>query len=257
MNSIEIPAKEIPVRSTCDVVVAGAGMAGIAAAVSAARSGLRTTLVEYFGGPGGIPTTGALCAINGQEWQGSPVVSGFLEEIETRCKNASDAPGRLLTFNNETLKKVLLEVLTEASVDTLFYTQVIDAIRTNNRITHLLTASKSGTEALQGALFVDATGDADLAAMAGCPFEKGRASDGLMQSASLVFHADGVDDSRVIDYFAMYEEWRKLPHDFPIDHIVVNKIPGRPGCYRFNMVHIMRFDGTSRDDLTRARFEGT
>jgi len=252
------PGRDIPVHGRYDVFVAGAGMAGVAAAVSAARDGLRTALVEYFGAPGGIPTTGQLEVISGHKWKEETIVAGFLAEVQSRVADL-DAfrETHMSCYSPEALKRVLLELLEEAGVDTFFYTQLVDVIVEEDRVTHAITASKSGFEAFESKLFVDDTGDGDLAAMAGCPFEKGRKSDGLMQSATLVFRMAGIDTGKAPPPAEMSRIWTTVPHEFPINHIVLMWPPGEGGTVRVNMVHILRFDGTKNTELTRARFEGT
>ena len=258
METLNWPGREIPLRTGYDVFIAGAGIAGVTAAVCAARDGLRTAIVEYFGAPGGIPTTGLLASINGR-WRGEEhVVGGFLLEIEERARKLGGVGGdRATRYEPEKLKQVLLELLEEAGVETFFYAQLIEATREGDRIRHAVVASKSGIEAFESKLFIDATGDADLAAMAGCPYEQGRESDGLVQSGTLVFKMRAIDRLRVPSPEEIHAIWQRVEHDFPIDHVVLAWLPGRDDAVSVNMVHVLRFDGTKNTELTRARFEGT
>ena len=258
MKTIGWAPEKLPVCGEWDVVVAGAGMGGITAAICAARGGLRTALIEYFGIPGGIPTAGLLCCISGQDNEREQVVAGFVKELETRAIEAGvREPDSRSRYEPEGLKRLLLRMLKEAGVEMFFYTQLIGVVRGKDRVTHAVVASKSGVEALQGKLFVDGTGDADLAAMAGAPFEKGRTSDGLMQSCSLVFVADGIDRRRTPEWKDIDALWKEKDPPFPINHVVLTWVPNREGAASFNMVHILRFDGTSNTELTRARLQGT
>jgi len=234
-------------------------MAGVAAAVCAARDGLRAAIVEYFGAPGGIPTSGQLQVISGHKWGGDEkIVGGFLDEVQSRVMALGGfREEHMSCYAPEALKRALLDMLEEAGVDCFFYTQLVDAVTDEDRVTHAVTASKSGFEAFEAKLFVDDTGDGDLAAMAGCPFEKGRESDGLMQSATLVFRMAGVDAAKAPSPGEMNRIWTTVPHEFPINHLVLMWPPDESGTVRVNMVHILRFDGTKNTELTRARFEGT
>jgi len=258
MATLNWPGREISLRTGYDVFVAGAGIAGVAAAVCAARDGLRTAIVEYFGAPGGIPTTGLLGSINGR-WRGEEhVVGGFLIEIEERARKLGGVGGDKATrYEPEKLKQILLDLLEEAGVETFFYTQLIDATREGDRVRHAVVASKSGIEAFESKLFIDDTGDADLAVLAGCPCEQGRESDGLVQSGTLVFKMSGIDRSRAPSPEEIHAIWKRVEHDFPIDHVVLAWLPGREDSVTVNMVHILRLDATRNTELTRARFEGT
>ena len=257
MSALDWPGRKIPAREGYDVFVAGAGMAGVAAAVTAARSGLRTAIIEYFGAPGGMPTTGLLADISGQRRGDEPVVGGFALEVEAGVKRLGGIPDdRPASYDPEKLKQVLLSLLEETGVEAFFYTQLIDAIVEGDRVTHAVVASKSGIEAFEGRLFIDDTGDADLAEMAGCPFEHGREADGLVQSGTLAFKVSGIDRSLAPSDPEINDIWVKLKPDLPINHVVLCRLPGRGGSISVNMVHILRFDGTKNTELTRARFEG-
>ena len=260
MEPLALPSRTVPVRGGYDVFVAGAGLAGVAAAVCAARDDLRVAIVEYFGAPGGMPTSGLLAAVNGQRRGEEHVVDGIAAEMDDRLEaiggRQADAEGRI-RYDPERIKRVLLDMLTEAGVETFLYTHLIDAVTEDNRITHAVVASKSGIEAFEARLFVDDTGDADLAVMAGCPVEQGRESDGLTQSSTLVFKVCGIDAARAPAGAQINEIWVREKPDFPINHVVFSWLPGREGAISVNMVHILRFDGTSNTELTRARLEGT
>ncbi len=261
MTAIAIPEKQVEVVDSFDVLVAGGGMAGVAAAVCAARSGLNVGLIEYFGRPGGIPTSGLLGAVSGAYTEHEIAVAGFAAEVKERvAARGGVSKWWDIVWDPETLTAVLLEMLAESGVKCRFYTQLIDAVKTNDKAQVVIVASKSGIQAIEAKLFVDATGDGDLAAMLECPYEKGRETDGLMQSATLVVKLGGIDRSRAPNTMSEITEiWRKHDYKVPIDHVVANYLH-HPGCdseATLNMVHITRFDATSAEELTRARFEGT
>ena len=260
MNRIILPEKEIEVINNFDVLVTGAGMAGVAAAVCAARSGLNVGLIEYFGKPGGIPTSGLLGCVSGTRMEHEITVAGFTAEVQERLTERGGVGKWDIIWDPEKLTSVLLEMLDESGVKSYFYTQLIDAVKTDNKAEYAVVASKSGMQAIGAKLFIDASGDGDLAMMLGCPYEKGRKSDGLMQSATLVVKLGGIDRKHAPETMTEITKiWRKHSYNVPIDHVVANYLD-HPGCdseATLNMTHITRFNATSNEELTRARFEGT
>lgn len=259
MSYMNMPGKEVEVVSESDVVVIGAGLAGIAAAIIAARSGLKTALIEGTGKPGGIPTTGLLGVVSGFKNEHEKCVAGFPLEVRNRMLEAGGIGVEEHIWDPEILNMVLLEMLAESGVKTFFYTKFIDASAKDEQVDCVFTASKSGMAAMKAKLFIDASGDADVAACVGCPCEKGRESDGLMQSATLVVKIGGIDPSLAPACSDITEIWKRNDYDVPIDHAVVSYIPhwNADSEATINMAHIINFDGTSTTDLTRARFEGT
>jgi len=166
-----------------DVVIAGAGPAGIAAALEAARSGARTAIVERYGCVGGNLTQGYVGPLLGGVCPGT-----IGEEIENRiCPVYGNCP------DFELAKNALIEMLADAGVMVYLQTQVTGADMGGDRIRQIRTEGKFGTIYLQGKVYIDATGDGDLAVMAGCPWEMGRKGDSLIQPTTLMFVIQGVD----------------------------------------------------------------
>ena len=256
MNII-FPVSEIPVTREYDVLVVGAGMSGIAAAVNAARQGLNVGMIESCGRPGGVPVSGLLGVISGCQMEREYVVGGFMRELLER---AARHHGVIEcwgggTFEPEKLSMTLLELLTETRIEVRFYTPLI-AARTEERcLQYAVTASKSGLEAIAARLFVDDTGDGDLAVMAGCPFEMGRPGDGKVQSSSLTFKIGGLERHRIPPVAEITAVWQRHPHRVPTDHAVVTALPD--GDVVVNMTHILNCNCTRTADLTRIRVEGT
>ncbi len=192
------PAHELPITRTCDVLVVGAGPAGLAAAVAAARAGARTLLVERFGYLGGTATASLMACINGFRNQVEPdsvqTVRGIAEELILRLKlvdglgNSPYAqkgyptePGRLqysYAVDTEKLKHTVLTMCIDAGVDLLLHTWFCDAIREGSSVRGVIVENKSGRQALMARVVVDASGDADVAARAGAPFRQIRGSEG-------------------------------------------------------------------------------
>jgi hypothetical protein len=246
-------------ESTYDVFVAGTGLAGIAAAIGAARDGLKVGMAEYFGRPGGVPVSGILGIVSGLRTEDELVSDGFFfRELLERARAVNgvvERPGRGM-FEPEKLSLILLEMLAENGVELSLYTPLIGAEVEGRRIAAAITSSKSGNHRVRARLFVDATGDGDLAAMAGCPYEIGRESDGKVQSSSLTFCIGGIDADRVPPTPEITAIWRRYEHQVPTDHAVVNRLPHGHGAI-LNMTHILDCNCLNDADLLRIRREGT
>ena len=166
-----------------DIVIAGAGPAGIAAALEAARSGLKTALIERYGCVGGNLTLGYVGPLLGKVCSGT-----IAEEIEDAiCAKRGAVP------DFERAKIALTSMLDEAGVDVYLQTSVIGAERIGETIKTVYTVGKFGSLSFSADVFVDATGDGDLAVQSGCRYEMGREGDGLVQPVTLMFVIDGVD----------------------------------------------------------------
>lgn len=186
--------KNVPVLGSYEVVVAGAGPAGICAAVAAARSGARVALVERYGVLGGNLTAGYVGPILGMV--GSGTMRDELMALLGVPEN--DMIGEVgVAHDMEQAKRVLAEFVSCENLDVFLQTPVVDALMAGASLEGLLVATKEGLRAMEGKIVIDATGDGDVAWFAGAPVEKGRA-DGLMQPVTLEFTLDGVDESRAV-----------------------------------------------------------
>ncbi len=193
MNTLRYQ-KEIPVRARYDVVVAGAGPAGVCAAAAAARQGARTALIERYGVLGGNLTAGYVGPILGAVGRGT-----MRDELLALLGvPGNDMIGRTgLVHDFERAKRVLAEFVAKEGVDVFLQAAVCDALPGGGAVEGLLVASKEGLFALRCGVAVDATGDGDLACFAGAEFEKGR-EDGLMQPMTLEFTIANVDERRAL-----------------------------------------------------------
>ena len=197
---ILIPEKTIPVRADADVLVCGGGCSGIAAAVSAARHGARVVLLERWPTVGGMATN---ALVNG--WHRSDrekmVIYGLIEESARRAEKEDwirqdpKYPHAHEThwFDPEGMRIVWHRMLKEAGVKTYCYLNAGEPIIRDGELIGVAADSKTGTCAFTAPLIIDATGDGDVAAKAGVPFEVGRAEDGLVQGMTLVFSLSGID----------------------------------------------------------------
>jgi hypothetical protein len=202
MHHITETSHSLPVVSTCGVLVCGGGPAGVAAALAAARAGASTVLLEAHGCLGGVWTSGSLTwIIDHENKQGvMPEIMARLEAAGGRGLHANGQPNS--GFHPEIMKTVLEAMCIEAGVRIRLYTRVVAALRdpTGQRLTHVITESKSGREAWQATTCIDCTGDGDLAAAAGCGFDMGRPGSGAVQPLSLMALVTGVTDAEAAPY---------------------------------------------------------
>ena len=248
------PARTIPVAAQVDVLVLGAGPAGVGAAVWAGRMGASTLLVEQAGDVGGISTVGLM-----SHWTGN-TRGGFYEEVLDRSADP-DHPELRQTIDPERLKTVYLQLLKEAGVRLRLYTFASDVIMEGDTLRGVILESKSGREAVLAKVIVDCTGDGDVAAKSGAAYVKGRESDGAMQPATLMFKVGGVDTDRAI-FPGSFETLVDVPNGeiqslgkrelpFPAGHVLLYRST-LPGVVTCNMTNVTGIDGTNADDLAAA-----
>lgn len=188
--------REVKVVGSYDTVVCGGGPAGWVAAVSSARAGKKTALVERYGFIGGTATAGYVVPISGFFFNGKRVVGGiaweFVERLEKLDAAFVEYPKGHVSVNPEYYKLVAREMLQEAGVDLYTNSYFADCIKKGNKVTHVIINSKNGFEAIEGKVFIDATGDADLFFRAGAPMMEKKNE---LQPMSMCFVITGVDTS--------------------------------------------------------------
>ena len=168
-NFIHEPSRDLPIAGEYDVIVAGSGPAGVSAAINAGRRGAKVLLLEWNNAVGGISTSGLMSHFTGT------VQSKFYTELLQAMadRNEFSNPGEITKFiDPEQLKNIYLEMLRDAGVTVLLYTFVCGVVMDGNRITGVITESKSGRRVFAAKVFVDGTGDGDVAAFAGVPYFK-------------------------------------------------------------------------------------
>ncbi len=176
-------------RIYADVLVVGGGVAGVAAAIAAAREGANTLLVEKHTCLGGIATSGLVNGIAG-------VIEGLCKEFLDRmeAEGAVLRRPRLPAFDPEKAKYVLEQWVIEEGAGVLYDTYAIDVTVEDDVIKEVIFCNKSGKLAVEAEVVVDATGDADVAAYAGAPVAVGaKEFAGLNMSTTLVFKLAGVN----------------------------------------------------------------
>lgn len=193
MEWITEPEKKIPVIENVDVLVCGGGFAGVAAAVSAAKSGVKVLLLEKYGFLGGLVTAALVITT-------PPLNNGINREIHqrlmsrsvyARCQNSGEED-ELHAIDPEILKYELFALLNESGVDFILHTFIVGCIADGNVIKGVIIESKAGRQAVLARVVVDATGDADIASFAGAPFRLAK------KPMTMMFNLVGVDIKRAL-----------------------------------------------------------
>jgi flavin-dependent dehydrogenase len=194
-----------------DVVVAGAGLTGVVSSIAAAREGAKTLLVEGSGVIGGLITGGRMSKPTG------PVEGGIYREMidRTGARGGADTSTRVSywgpytsIFDPEVMQRVILELLEESGVEVLLHAWIDDVLREEAVVRGVAVHVKSGHKLILAKATVDASGDGDVAALAGAEFAVGRASDGLTQPITSYVRVINVDVVRLARYL------REHPDDF-------------------------------------------
>jgi len=180
-----------------DVVVVGGGPAGICAAVSAAREGVKVALIERYGILGGMMTSGHVHPILGRTGAGT-----MYHEIVELVERGHEDVERVVTRNGseihvdiEEAKAALLKLVSESGADIYLQTPMVEAIMEGDQLIGVLVGTQDGLKVIKAKTFVDATGDGLLAARAGAEYRVGRDSDGKCQPTTLEFTIDHIDES--------------------------------------------------------------
>jgi FAD dependent oxidoreductase len=192
-NEVTEPARKLTVVKETDVIVCGGGPAGIGAALSAARSGAKTTLIEVHGCLGGVWTASLLSNIIDYEGK-----TGIMKEITDRL-DATDAQYTAKKYDAELMKWTLEQMCKEAGVEVRLHTRLTAAYKDkNNNIDYIATESFSGREAWKAKVFIDTTGNGELAAWAGCGFDMGEPETGRVQPMSLMTILSGLNEEALV-----------------------------------------------------------
>jgi len=277
MKSIEEPARRVPLYGEYEVAVLGGGPAGIAAAVAAARAGRRTLLVERYGFLGGMGTAAGVtnfCGLHANvHGEMRLLVQGIASDLLARIDRLGglNAPhlvlGKILAqaYDTAAYKIAADDLLAAHRVEVLFHALGAGVVMDgDNRIGALMVETKGGRQGVRADIFIDCSGDGDLAAWAGAPFELGDAS-GHTLYPSMMFRINGVDPAKA------GEAWRSIPqlmeeaerngtHRFPRKGAIVR--PQRHAQeWRVNFTQLARADGSAINgvepgDLTRGEIDG-
>lgn len=279
-----------------DVVVIGGGPAGVCAAICAARHGASVLLVEQNGCCGGMATAGLVGPfMTCYDAKGeNMIIRGIFAEIVDRMVKRGFAihPSEVMggtaftswikighdhvtPFESEGLKLVLDEMLTEAGVEILYHTTFLAPVLDGKTITGVELFSKRGAETVTAKVVIDCTGDGDVAARAGIPYEVGNEELGLIQPATMFFHISNVDSDAVeadieanlhnfyrkdgVNYRSLH--WRvseaREAGDWTLDRVSIGlfRMPKKDE-WCVNTSRIMGVDSTDNRSLTKAEIEG-
>ena len=203
-SMIEEPQRKTPLLGTFDVVVLGGGPAGIAAATAAARAGAATILIERYGFLGGMGTAAGVtnfCGLHANvHGEIRRVVHGVADDFTERIDalGGLKPPHRVFdkidaqAYDTAAYKIAADSLLVEAGVRIVFHALAAGVVMNDKRLVDaLLIETKSGRRAVRGRVFIDASGDGDLAAWAGAPFEVGGA-DGAVMFPTAMFRINNV-----------------------------------------------------------------
>ena len=187
-----------------DLIVVGGGLAGVAAAISAAREGLAVFLVEQTGCLGGAMSNSLVYPFMGYAvtlpGEGRKILSeGIFREMRCRaCGNQENTQAvPLHDFSPEAFKFALDDMVTEAGVKVLFHATLVKVRAEGRQIKTVILATKQGELEVEADYFIDASGDGDLMAFAGCEFQLGREQDGFCQPMTTCFRMANVDTEQV------------------------------------------------------------
>jgi len=286
---IQEPARTTPIRTEADVLVVGGGPAGIMAAMAAAESGLKTTLIESYGFVGGNLTIG-LPILGFLSQKSRPIIAGLPRKFIDRLKRLNAAGEHrpcplhvsITLVEPEAVKSVAMEMLLARDVDVLLHATFAGAVMDGDRIRGVVIESKAGREAILAQTVVDCTGDADVALRAGVPCEKGDGHGG-MQPPTLMFCMTGVDTETLrqslrndpqtyladfipAEYFgnnnrfivvglrSLLQKARESGLNIPTERTIL--ITGlRDGEVWVNMTRVKGIDGTDPQSLTTGEIE--
>lgn len=213
--------KNIPTVGEYDVVVLGGGPSGVCAAIEAARSGSKVLLAEATGMLGGMATLGLVSPfMTVYDRDGNtPTVGGLYREIVERLANVggailpenTDSPSlhtsfikkyhrHVTPFDGFQLQLLLDEMTEESGVEVLLYTRFVDSICRHGGIESVILSALEGLISARAKVFIDCTGNADVAAASGVVTYKGDEESGVPQPGTLMFEVGGVDSERYHSY---------------------------------------------------------
>jgi len=253
--------RSIPIRHKVDVFVAGGGPSGVSAAVAAARQGRSVFLAERNTCLGGMGTAGLVPAFMQFSDGVNMLAAGIGEEILTKLRQAGGTgPDSQFAIRAEVLKRVYDGLLIDAGINFTFETQLIDIEKKADRVCLAILAAKSGMFAIEAKVFIDCTGDGDLAVWAGAPFEKGDEEGNLMPGTLCSLWAD-------VDWDAV-KKGKRIRDDSRLElafeeNVFTYEDKHLPGMWRVgknigggNIGHTFGVDSTDECSVTQALIWG-
>ncbi len=179
--------QSVELAHEADVLVIGGGPGGIGAAVAAARGGADVLLVEHYGFLGGMATAGEVNPFMPNHLDGQSLDTGIFQEWLERIGEYGGAQVSSRVFDPNVARLAAEDLCQEAGVRLLYHHRLAHVEKTDHRINAVVLHSKSGLHGAQAKIYIDSTGDGDLAAMAGCRFDIGAETSGRAQPMTLCF----------------------------------------------------------------------
>ncbi|MFB5676273.1 FAD-dependent oxidoreductase [Paenibacillus terreus] len=272
---ITLPSISIPVAREVDVLVIGGGASGIAAAIAAAKGGAQTMLVEqrgFLGGMGTVSLVPAFCPFTDKR---KPIIRGLGLQLMERMKQACDPEYReeyrevldWVPIDPEVLKRVYDDAVLESGVTPLYHTFVYDVVLSEDRRSAqgVVVVNKTGRSFIPCRYIIDCSGDGDIAALAGVPFQKGGEA-GELQPGSMCYLLANVDRPKFRRFLEESGDTGQLHKTVELA-IANGALPeGRKSISGLawisdylvgvNFGHVFGVDGTLAEDLTRGAIEG-
>lgn len=244
-----------------NLLVAGGGFTGVAAAISGARKGLRVLLVEKSGCLGGAMSNNLVYPFM-KYWTiyEDAKVKKFLSRglFKEMCERHKDNIWKDSdrNFNSEYFKLLLDEMTEESGVDVLFHAVVCDVQKVGRSIESVEVATKCGKMKFEADFYVDATGDGDLFSLAGCDFQLGRDQDGFCQPMTTCFRVGGVDVSLFMEERThlqkKYEEAQKSGEITNPRENILAFYHTADDVVHFNTTRVIKLDPTNPFDVSKA-----
>ena len=287
MQQIKEPSRMVPVMAETDVLVVGSGPGGLSAALAAAREGVDTMLVERYGCFGGNITQAQVETIAWYRHEHTVEAGGIGVEFENRAKDMGgthkDPEALAECLDADMFKYVADKMVQEAKIVPILHCFAVGTMVEGNVIKGIITESKSGRQAILAKRVIDATGDADIAHLAGAPNRKAQGDE--MMSVTTSFGCSGVDVKRFKDYVnanpARLAEWAGttsgkeddlftpylgapfirakeeglIPKNMRVE-VIWHSLTEAGEATHINAVRIHGIDPTDVRDLTRGEIEG-
>jgi hypothetical protein len=230
--TVTLPPRQANLVGSCDVLVVGGGPAGLGAALSAAATGVNTVLTERYGFLGGNATAALVMPLMSFHTEhtrceqldfrtllptdhrlGDPVIAGVVRAFLARLVDRGGAlvpsiqTGFTIPFDPEQFKLTALELLDESGVQFLFHA-FASAVVGEGCCEGVVFETKAGPQLMRARMVVDATGDGDIAAVAGAPYELGREADGQVQPMTLMFRMGEFEHAAFEEYITTHKnQW--------------------------------------------------
>jgi len=260
--------QNIPVLDSVDVLVVGAGPGGVSAAVMAARNGARTMIVERYGCPGGMAFFGEVTPFMPNHVDGKtldrPLFTDWCRRMhyyktaEFKAAHPFNPNECCIKITKEEAMLAMEDLLLEAKVRMLYHHTLLDVVMNGGDIEAAVFHSKSGLCAIKAKVFIDSTGDGDLAALAGAPVEFGN-EDGYCQPMTTCFKMENVDKSRMPDKEGRNRLYEQAKADgilhCPRENVLCFSMY-EDDVMHFNTTRIVQKSAVSGIELSEAEIEG-